>query len=921
MPTLELLSPGVYGFERAPARAPEGISPAKAAFVGWTEEGPSNTPIQLRSVEEYTAIFGGLSTLGLVPIGIRAAFETGSERIYVVRVVGAGAVAAWVDVDPTPGPTKWTFSSKGEGIWGNDTTVRIRGNRNYIDRSSSPPAWEKFDVLVIRPAEWDPTIDNAEETFEAVQFDDPTAGDYCPLVLNDIRRPSALVEVTEGAGGTPTGLIGADYADEVIGTAAGSPTFAFTLAHPTVLDDTLRIVAGGAQVDDEAQTAVPALDGITSGPFAITLPTTPVLDGSLRMFYPQVGDQFDDLGSGPFAIGTCNGIDTIFQIAAGALTAPVNKENTVFRIRYAVPAGTSPETLVASAPPGPLDLSTTPLAPASAPFHPGTVSIAVTTVDDGAQVITDDGAGNLVNPIVMPGGGTINYVTGSMTGLVTGSLGGGLTPTSTVVATYDSSAIITKALSTDNMDQAAALAGAVSAGTIALVDSVTNPIQSGVINFTATTPPQNGTSILVDYVRTGIVNSDVAGLLTELGGPAGGAGSVDFETGLMALTTLAAPRAAPATIDADYQSGLVVTDDGLGRLVGDVDASGTNTIDYDTGVGSVTFSSTPISGTSILANYSQLDSYVDYPLTGGVNGSAVSRADISAAALETDKKGIYALDRVEEPLNVVVPDFEGSEFVQWDMVQFAKTRADSRYLLMCFADGTTVPEAIQYVLVTQAWDEKVGAMYYPNIYYNNEDTGRPQLVPVSAFAAGVYAKTANNKNVGKSPGGVEDGALDGENTLGAERRLEKADRDDLYQSRINPVIWSDATGLAIWGVRSLSKETRWRWINARTLHNFLMYATSLKLQWAVFENNGPSLWAKIESALKGYYGSLFRLGYFAGETEEEAFSVKCNATNNNATTVSEGKAIIEIGFAPNSPAEFIIFYLQQPIGQQVELST
>ena len=32
-----------------------------------------------------------------------------------------------------------------------------------------------------------------------------------------------------------------------------------------------------------------------------------------------------------------------------------------------------------------------------------------------------------------------------------------------------------------------------------------------------------------------------------------------------------------------------------------------------------------------------------------------------------------------------------------------------------------------------------------------------------------------------------------------------------------------------------------------------------------------------------------------------------------------GRAIIDIGFSPNIPAEFIIFTLQQPVGQQVEV--
>lgn len=906
MPTLEILSPGVYGFERTPRRTPEGVSPGKAAFVGWTDEGPENTPIEVRSVQEFTTVFGPITTLGLTPICTRAFFDMGGERLYVVRVVAADAVKAEVEVDATPGPVKWTFRSRGSGAYGNDTTVRIKGNQNWLDRTPGAPAWEKFDLLVLRPADFDPTFLESVETYEAVQFTDPTASDYIMNVFDDPRTQSLLLEVIEGAGGTPSALLGSTEADESVGVGNGVLTdFTFTLAETRVLDGSVRIVAGGTQVNDEAQTTTPAINGIATA-FTLTLPTAPVLDGSVRFFFAQTGDQ---IAQTPAITGAIDGVNDTFTIAVGAVGEAIHRENTVFRIRYAATAPSSPELLftiggVAAT----HDLSTTPLS--DTPVHPGSVSIAVDMDGSGAQVITDDGAGNLTGTGgVLPGGGTINYATGATTGTTAP-----LTALSTIIATYSISEVITKAASADNMAQGVALVGDVGAGpnTINLVDSVTAPTTNGLISFTTANPPLIGSTIYLDYVRLGIINSNVAGVLS--GDVTGVANTIDFETGIASFTTSVAPKTG-TSLDADYQTGLIVTDNGLGRLVGNVDPDGANTINYDTGAVNVTFSSAPLNLAAILANYDVLDSFVDFPLTGGANGSAIGRNDISAAALETSKAGIYALDRVEEPLNVVVPDFEGSEFVQFDLIQFCKNRSNERYALMCFANGTLPAEAAQYVQVTQAWDEKVGAMYYPNLYYLNDVTNRPELIPMSAAVAGIYAKTANRKNVGKTPGGVEDGALDGENVVGVELVLEKADRDLLYQSRINPIISSLATGRAVWGGRSLSRDLRWRYVNARQLHNFLMYTISLNLQWAVFENNGPALWLKIETAVDGYMRSLFNLGYFAGDLASDAYFVKCNATNNNANTVAQGRAIVDVGFSPNTPAEFIIFNLQQPVGQ------
>lgn len=51
------------------------------------------------------------------------------------------------------------------------------------------------------------------------------------------------------------------------------------------------------------------------------------------------------------------------------------------------------------------------------PIKPGTLSITVNVQGSGFQVITDDGNGNLVGAVALPGGGTVNYATGKLTGI------------------------------------------------------------------------------------------------------------------------------------------------------------------------------------------------------------------------------------------------------------------------------------------------------------------------------------------------------------------------------------------------------------------------------------------------------------------------------------------------------------------------
>jgi phage tail sheath protein FI len=61
--------------------------------------------------------------------------------------------------------------------------------------------------------------------------------------------------------------------------------------------------------------------------------------------------------------------------------------------------------------------------------------------------------------------------------------------------------------------------------------------------------------------------------------------------------------------------------------------------------------------------------------------------------------------------------------------------------------------------------------------------------------------------------------------------------------------------------------------------------------------------------------SLFRSGAFAGTTPSNSFLVQCDATTTTPTDVENGIVNILVGFAPLSPAEFVIVQIAQLAGQ------
>jgi phage tail sheath protein FI len=214
---------------------------------------------------------------------------------------------------------------------------------------------------------------------------------------------------------------------------------------------------------------------------------------------------------------------------------------------------------------------------------------------------------------------------------------------------------------------------------------------------------------------------------------------------------------------------------------------------------------------------------------------------------------------------------------------------------------------------TAQYNTSYAALYYPwvKIYDPIANDGRDVTIPPDGFIAGIYARTDITRNVGKTPAGITDGALRG--ITGLERILDKGERDILYPARINPLVSSPQTGLAVWGGRTLSKDAEWLYINARRLFMFCEQSVYNASFWVVFENNGPALWSRMTAQGNGFFLRLFRDGYFAGSSPSEAYAIVIDSSNNPKESIDAGFVTADYYIAPNKPAEFVRLRFQQKI--------
>lgn len=82
------------------------------------------------------------------------------------------------------------------------------------------------------------------------------------------------------------------------------------------------------------------------------------------------------------------------------------------------------------------------------------------------------------------------------------------------------------------------------------------------------------------------------------------------------------------------------------------------------------------------------------------------------------------------------------------------------------------------------------------------------------------------------------------------------------------------------------------------------------LQWASFEPNGETLWAKVRSTISDHLLREWQKGVLIGTKPEQAFFVRCDRTTMTQADIDVGRLICLVGVAPARPAEFVIVRIE-----------
>lgn len=191
------------------------------------------------------------------------------------------------------------------------------------------------------------------------------------------------------------------------------------------------------------------------------------------------------------------------------------------------------------------------------------------------------------------------------------------------------------------------------------------------------------------------------------------------------------------------------------------------------------------------------------------------------------------------------------------------------------------------------------ALYFP--WIQAAPMGVSLLLPPSGFVAGAYARTAPPQ----SPAGNVVTAT------GVSVNLTTQQLDTLNLAGVDAIRTFVGLGVQIWGVRTISSDSDWRYVLVRRMGLFLEESIYEGTQWAVLEPNDAILWSSLQQCVESFMYGLFQGGWFQGTTPQQTFFVRVDQTTMTQQDIDEGRTIIVVGFAPVRPGEFVILQIVQ----------
>jgi len=304
--------------------------------------------------------------------------------------------------------------------------------------------------------------------------------------------------------------------------------------------------------------------------------------------------------------------------------------------------------------------------------------------------------------------------------------------------------------------------------------------------------------------------------------------------------------------------------------------------------------------------------------SGGTNGSVVHPFQFNENITNTNTQGLNPnvggegktayIDAIrllgnqdEYDINLlsmpgIVDSFTDHAEIVTEALAMVENRGD------CFLVVDPVAYATPISTVTaqaETRDSNYAAEYWPWIKIPDPELGKNVWVPAGTLVPGVYAFNDRVAAPWFAPAGLNRGGID--IAIQAERKLTHGNRDDLYDSGINPIATFPNAGVTVFGQKTLQKKaSALDRVNVRRLLIAAKKFIASTTRFLVFENNTAATRNRFLSIVNPYFESVQqRQGLFA-------FKVVMDETNNTPDVIDRNEMRGQIFLQPAKTAEFII---------------
>lgn len=183
-------------------------------------------------------------------------------------------------------------------------------------------------------------------------------------------------------------------------------------------------------------------------------------------------------------------------------------------------------------------------------------------------------------------------------------------------------------------------------------------------------------------------------------------------------------------------------------------------------------------------------------------------------------------------------------------------------------------------------------------YYYDRFNDKYRYIPCNGDIAGLCVNTSSLLDDWYSPAGVNRGSL--RNAIKLAYNPSKADRDELYQNRINPVVIFPGSGVTLFGDKTaLASPSAFDRINVRRLFLNLEKRVGDLSKQVLFEQNDGTTRGSFASAVNSY---LAEVQARRGVTD---FLVVCDESNNTPDVIDRNEFVAELFVKPTRSINYI----------------